>query len=137
MYVQTAMQNLNSFVLYDGIILFCCVLPCCALFAEWYMQDFCCVSAFFKRKELSPKQPFVNCEKVLLFFFCFFSRFLSCSQINDMRQIRKSSHGLQPVIVFLKVLMRHIGRRMLFLFVLSLLHKSDDNEFSYPGNHQN
>lgn len=62
------MQNFNSFSLYDRIILFFCVLPCCALFAEWYVQDFCCVSAFFKRKELSPKQPFVNCERVLLFF---------------------------------------------------------------------
>lgn len=112
----------------------CCpVVPC-------LQSGMCRISVvyqpFSKGKELSPKQPFVNCERVLL-FFPFYSRFLSCSQINDMRQIRKSSHGLQPVIVFLKVLMRHIGRRMLFLFVLPLLHKSDDNEFSYPGNHQN
>lgn len=112
----------------------CCpVVPC-------LQSGMCRISVvyqpFSKGRNFLLNSP-LSIVRECCFFFPFYSRFLSCSQINDMRQIRKSSHGLQPVIVFLKVLMRHIGRRMLFLFVLPLLHKSDDNEFSYPGNHQN
>lgn len=82
----------------------------------------------FYRKEISPKKHFINCEK-LSGFFCSVGSFHVASSLT-WDKLESLVMVCSLSLCWFKSTDETIRRRMLFLFVFPLAHKSHDNEFS-------